>query len=40
MKKRILSMVLLAAICATIGTGCGAQIRKPPAPPGAPALPR
>ncbi len=40
MKKKILSMVLLAAICGALATGCGASIRKPPAPPGAPAPPR
>lgn len=39
MKKRILSMVLLAAICSALATGCGAPLRKPPAPPAAPARP-
>lgn len=42
MKKKLISMVLLAAIAASISAGCGSLPKRgaPPKPPGAPAGPR
>nr|WP_294793261.1 hypothetical protein [uncultured Mucilaginibacter sp.] len=42
MKKKLISMVLLGAIVASISTGCGSLPKReaPPKPPGAPAPPR
>jgi len=43
MKKKLISMVLLGAIVASISTGCGSLPKRgqaPPRPPGAPAPPR
>jgi len=42
MKKRIISMMLLAMMVAVLGTGCAprhALPPPPPAPPGAPPAP-
>ncbi|PJJ83920.1 hypothetical protein [Mucilaginibacter auburnensis] len=42
MKRKLISIVLLAAIAASISTGCGSLPKRgaPPRPPGAPAPPR
>ncbi|MFI5162078.1 MAG: hypothetical protein ACHQHN_12430 [Sphingobacteriales bacterium] len=39
MKKKIISMVTLAAMCAILVTGCAEKHMAPPPPPGAPAPP-
>jgi len=41
MKKKIISMVTLAAMCAILVAGCaeGHHLAPPPPPPGAPAPP-
>jgi len=39
MKRKIISVILLAAVYATLSTGCAAKHLAPPPPPPAPPAP-